>query len=227
MTESRNRPRVVLPSRPSTARLIAKLGRGADGREEHRTAGCERRMAGSESTARCWICLGDETADEVEEAGMIAPCACVGTNQWVHESCTRAARPLFVGVAPEHAQSPSAGRVPISCTCAVPVVCRPEDVLPAVPSDARGQLALSPRRMSHLQDRLPDHRSRLLLGRLARAAEVELDGRAAAAEARALLLPCGAARRQLARRGELARQLLGGLLPKWVGRAAHGECALQ
>ena len=41
--------------------------------------------------ARCWICLGDET--DLDNAGMIAPCACVGTNQWVHESCARAFPP--------------------------------------------------------------------------------------------------------------------------------------
>ncbi len=37
------------------------------------------------TTYRCWICLDDsDTLD-----GMIAPCRCVGTNQWVHEDCVK------------------------------------------------------------------------------------------------------------------------------------------
>lgn len=32
---------------------------------------------------RCWICLEDEAS----EHGMIAPCECVGTNQYVHKGC--------------------------------------------------------------------------------------------------------------------------------------------
>ena len=39
-----------------------------------------------DNLVRCWICLDDESLDD-PNAGMIAPCACVGTNQWVHEAC--------------------------------------------------------------------------------------------------------------------------------------------
>lgn len=40
----------------------------------------------AEGSFRCWICLEDtETLD-----GMISPCACVGTNRWVHEDCMQA-----------------------------------------------------------------------------------------------------------------------------------------
>lgn len=35
---------------------------------------------------RCWVCLDDEAAGS---AGWIAPCACVGTNKWVHEECLK------------------------------------------------------------------------------------------------------------------------------------------
>ena len=48
-------------------------------------------MADSEAEVsfRCWICLEDaETLD-----GMISPCACVGTNRWVHEDCIYASHP--------------------------------------------------------------------------------------------------------------------------------------
>ena len=36
-------------------------------------------------TYRCWICLDDER----DLNSMISPCACVGTNQWVHEACLK------------------------------------------------------------------------------------------------------------------------------------------
>ena len=36
-----------------------------------------------QTSHRCWICLGDEESLE----DMISPCACVGTNQWVHQQC--------------------------------------------------------------------------------------------------------------------------------------------
>ena len=43
-------------------------------------------MAGdSAHPYRCWICLEDESSLE----GMISPCACVGTNQWVHQECLK------------------------------------------------------------------------------------------------------------------------------------------
>ena len=42
-------------------------------------------MAESASGYRCWVCLCDEsTLDD-----MIAPCDCVGTNQWMHEACVK------------------------------------------------------------------------------------------------------------------------------------------
>lgn len=60
---------------------------------------------------RCWICLEDsETLD-----GMIAPCACAGTNRWVHESCLKTY--CLEHLASNAASSPSL-RVacPICCT---------------------------------------------------------------------------------------------------------------
>ena len=42
-------------------------------------------MATDDTSARCWICLEDDDS----HTGMIAPCACTGTNQWVHESCLK------------------------------------------------------------------------------------------------------------------------------------------
>ena len=39
-----------------------------------------------QNTYRCWLCLEDEPNLD----GMISPCACVGTNQWVHEACLKA-----------------------------------------------------------------------------------------------------------------------------------------
>ena len=42
-------------------------------------------MATDDTSARCWICLEDDES----HIGMIAPCACTGTNQWVHESCLK------------------------------------------------------------------------------------------------------------------------------------------
>lgn len=42
-------------------------------------------MTEEDNTARCWICLEDDEA----QIGMIAPCACTGTNMWVHESCLK------------------------------------------------------------------------------------------------------------------------------------------
>lgn len=51
--------------------------------------------ADDDNTVRCWICLDDESLDD-GDAGMIAPCACVGTNQWVHEACAcRSSRNCF------------------------------------------------------------------------------------------------------------------------------------
>ncbi|KAL1508557.1 hypothetical protein AB1Y20_004656 [Prymnesium parvum] len=35
---------------------------------------------------RCWICLEDQPSTHA----MLSPCECVGTNQWVHESCLKA-----------------------------------------------------------------------------------------------------------------------------------------
>ena len=49
----------------------------------------ERAMAANpridSTTYRCWICLDD--SDTLE--GMVAPCRCVGTNRFVHESCVK------------------------------------------------------------------------------------------------------------------------------------------
>ena len=39
----------------------------------------------SDTGYRCWICLDD--SDSLE--GMISPCACVGTNQYVHQECVK------------------------------------------------------------------------------------------------------------------------------------------
>jgi len=38
-----------------------------------------------ETTYRCWICLDDSTSLD----DMISPCACVGTNKWVHTECVK------------------------------------------------------------------------------------------------------------------------------------------
>ena len=38
-----------------------------------------------DTSFRCWICLEDEQSLE----HMISPCACVGTNQWVHMECVK------------------------------------------------------------------------------------------------------------------------------------------
>ena len=40
---------------------------------------------GAEEEYRCWICLADE--ERLDD--MISPCACVGTNRYVHEACIK------------------------------------------------------------------------------------------------------------------------------------------
>ena len=49
-------------------------------------ASCADGDASGNDGFRCWICLDDATTLD----GWIAPCKCVGTNKWVHESCAPA-----------------------------------------------------------------------------------------------------------------------------------------
>ena len=94
-----------------------------------------------DDTVRCWICLDDESLDD-PDAGMIAPCACVGTNKWVHEACACRATPsaraanFFLGLSSRRWSR----------------VRRPEDILSAASRDACGKFALAPCGVSHLQN---------------------------------------------------------------------------
>ena len=149
----------------------------------------------SASAFRCWICLTDET--DLDEAGMIAPCACVGTNQWVHEDCAppRAREPTHTHVgrvpsvtacmrtlSPTHRRCASSSLLFFVCvvwhrSCSSSparahlLLGRPQDLLLATPGDARRVVADAARRVSHLPHRLPDHRdARLRGGRVGRLA---------------------------------------------------------
>jgi hypothetical protein len=117
----------------------------------------------AEGTHRCWICLED--AETLE--GMISPCACVGTNRWVHEDCAQCTAEI-------HKPDTLRVALPLISSWSHCTLCRPQDILPPISRLQRRKLAFAASRMPHLPNRVPDHRAAWqLLRQLARAASVE------------------------------------------------------